>query len=118
MKVKIKRVYEPFEKSDGYRILIDGLWPRGIKKENAQFDKWMKGIAPSTELRKWFNHEPGKWKQFCEKYLIEIKNSSALNELSAEVDKHKTVTLLYAAKDEHFNNAVFIQRLLLQDTNK
>src|ERR1700743_246297 len=114
MNIKIKRIYEPYQMGDGYRILIDGLWPRGIKKENPHIDKWLKEIAPSTELRKWFNHEPEKWKVFCGKYAAEIKNSDALKELFAEVEQHETVTILYAAKDEQYNNAVFIQQLLLQ----
>lgn len=115
MAIKIKRIYEPFDKSDGYRILIDRLWPRGIKKEEAHIDVWMKEVAPSTALRKWFNHDPAKWKTFREKYHNELKDSASLKELFMECSKHKTATLLYAAKDEEHNNAVVLQQLLAQN---
>ena len=113
MIVKIKRIYEPFAGPDGYRILVDRLWPRGIKKENAQLDMWLKEVAPSATLRKWFNHDPGKWKQFSEKYHRELKGSAALQELFSVSGKHKTVTLLFAAKEEQYNNAVILQQLLI-----
>jgi len=112
MTIRIKRVYEPASKSDGFRILVDRLWPRGIKKENAGVDIWIKEAGPSTELRKWFNHDPEKWKQFSQKYRAELKSSAAFKELSGEIRKHKTVTLLFAAKDEEHNNAVILQQLL------
>jgi uncharacterized protein YeaO (DUF488 family) len=108
MAVRIKRVYEDAVKADGYRILVDRIWPRGIKKEDAQVDKWLKEVAPSTELRKWFNHEPEKWKEFIKKYKAELKGSEALKELRADVREHKTVTLLYGAKDEERNQAVVL----------
>ncbi|MEO8404948.1 MAG: DUF488 domain-containing protein [Chitinophagaceae bacterium] len=113
MSIKIKRAYESFEKSDGYRILVDRLWPRGIKKENAHIDVWIKEVAPSTELRKWFDHDPKKWKEFISKYKAEIKGTTALKELKSEAGKYKTVTLVYAAKDEEYNNAVVLQKLLM-----
>jgi uncharacterized protein YeaO (DUF488 family) len=81
MAVTIKRIYEPFAKTDGFRILVDRLWPRGISKEKAHIDLWLKEIAPSTELRNWFNHEPEKWKEFCTRYKMELKDSAALSEL-------------------------------------
>ena len=118
MNVQIKRVYEPFEPSEGYRILIDRLWPRGIKKEDAHIDKWMKDIAPSHQLRKWFNHEPEKWKVFCDRYLTEISKAEVLKELIADMSKHKTIILVYASKEERFNNAVFLRELLLRHTKK
>ena len=118
MRVQIKRVYDPPSTADGARVLVDRLWPRGIKNDGSHIDKWLKDVAPSTALRKWFNHEPEKWESFCEKYLGEIKNSAALKELFDEAVKHKTLTILYAAKDEHHNNAVFIQQLLLQQAKK
>ncbi len=110
--MKIKRVYEPFSKSDGHRILIDRLWPRGIKKENAHVDQWMKEVAPSNDLREWFNHEPEKWEGFMKKYQSELKKSAAFQELIAEIGKHKTVTLLYSAKDEQHNNAKVVKQFL------
>ena len=110
--INIKRAYEPAEKSDGYRILVDRLWPRGIKKTDAHFDAWLKEIAPSTELRKWFNHEVEKWADFNKKYKAELKDSPALEELSELLKKHKTVTLVYSAKDEQHNQAVVLKEFL------
>jgi len=110
--INIKRAYEPSEKSDGFRILVDRLWPRGIKKEDAHFDVWLKEIAPSTELRKWFNHETEKWEEFRKKYKAELKDSEALKELSALLKEHKTITLVYGAKDEQHNQAVALKEFL------
>lgn len=112
MSIAIKRVYEPFSKADGYRILVDRLWPRGIKKEDAHVDLWLKEVAPSTALRKWFNHEPEKWKSFLTKYKAELKESAALEELTALLRQHKTVTLLYGAKDEQHNQAVALKQFM------
>ncbi len=110
--IKIKRAYEPSEKSDGFRILVDRLWPRGIKKEDADFDVWLKEIAPSVALRKWFNHEPEKWEAFHKKYSTELKHLPALKEVLEHVKKHKTVTLIYGAKDELHNQAVVLKEFL------
>lgn len=110
MAVQIKRIYEPHSKDDGYRILTDRLWPRGIKKE--AIDKWLKEVAPSTGLRKWFNHESEKWQEFLARYREEIAGSPALAELQAEIEKHKNVTLLYSAKDEQHNQAVALMKIL------
>ncbi|WP_018614500.1 DUF488 domain-containing protein [Segetibacter koreensis] len=115
--IKIKRVYDFAEKSDGFRVLVDRLWPRGIKKENAHFDLWMKVIAPSNELRKWFNHDPAKWEEFKNRYETELQQSNALKELSSFIDKHKTVTLIYGAKDEQHNQAVVLKDLLAKNKN-
>ena len=110
--IHTKRAYEPLEKSDGFRILVDRLWPRGIKKNEAHFDAWLKDIAPSTELRKWFNHEPEKWTSFKIKYKAELKHSPALEELTELLKKHKTITLVYGAKDEVHNQAVVLKEFL------
>jgi len=110
--IKIKRAYEPIEKSDGFRILVDRLWPRGIKKEDAHFDDWLKEIAPTSELRKWFNHETEKWDEFTKKYMAELKVSPALEELLTLVDKHRIITLVYGAKDEQHNQAIVIKEYL------
>ncbi|GEP97113.1 DUF488 domain-containing protein [Chitinophaga cymbidii] len=110
--IHIKRVYEPFEKSDGFRVLIDGLWPRGLKKEAVHADEWLKDIAPSTTLRKWFGHDPDKWTAFKEKYQTELKGSDALQTLIEHIRQHKKVTLLYAARDEAHNNAQVLQEYL------
>jgi len=113
MAIKVKRIYEPFAKADGYRILIDRLWPRGIKKEDAHIGAWMKEVAPSTELRKWYNHEHEKQQQFITKYRTEIDGSAAFEELAALIKKHKIVTLLYAAKDEEYNHALVLKDFLM-----
>lgn len=106
---RIKRVYELPDKHDGRRILVDRLWPRGLTKEKASIDLWLKDIAPSTELRKWFDHDPGRWEEFKERYLAELKgNSEQIQLLKQELDKG-IVTLVYGAKDEEHNQAVVIQ---------
>jgi uncharacterized protein YeaO (DUF488 family) len=114
--LQIKRIYEPPDKSDGFRILVDRLWPRGVKKEEAQVDLWMKEAGPTTELRKWFNHEPEKWLEFSRKYKAELKHldtgSEVVKELIAAVKKNKKVTLLYGAKDEAHNQALVLQGYL------
>ncbi len=112
MKVAIKRVYEPAEKSDGKRILVDRLWPRGLGKEDAHIDLWLKEIAPSNELRKWFAHDPKKWPEFQKRYGEELKAQGAqLAQLKSEA-AHGRVTLLYGAKDEEHNQAVVLQAIL------
>lgn len=110
--IKLKRIYEPTSTSDGFRILVDRLWPRGIKKEEANVDIWLKEVGPSNELRKWFNHEPEKWEAFRKKYLAELQHSPATKELIQLVQKHATVTLVYSAKDEQHNQAVVVKEFL------
>lgn len=112
MKIQIKRIYEPVEKNDDYRILVDRLWPRGIKKEDAHIDEWLKEVAPSTELRKWFGHDPEKWDAFLTKYKSELEGSEAFAALMATAKKHKNITLVYAAKDEQHNQAVALQQMM------
>lgn len=112
MSVQIKRIYEPLVSSDGYRVLVDRLWPRGVKKEAVQIDKWLKDVAPSSVLRKWFNHEPEKWQSFIEKYSSELQGSAAFKELKILITKHKQVTLLYSAKDQQYNQAAALKQLL------
>jgi len=112
MKVLIKRVYEEPKESDGTRILVDRLWPRGLKKENARVDLWLKEIAPSNELRKWFAHDPKKWTEFQARYKQELKShAEQLDQLMQEVKKGP-VTLLYGAHDEEHNQAVVLERML------
>ncbi len=107
--LKIKRVYEDISQQDGQRVLVDGVWPRGIKKENLEHDEWMKDIAPSADLRKWFNHDADKWEEFKEKYKKELNDhKKVLKQLKEDSDGHN-VTLLYAAKDEVHNQAVVIK---------
>ena len=112
MKVAIKRVYEEPGESDGTRILVDRLWPRGLTKERARIDLWLKEIAPSDKLRKWFAHDPKKWPEFQARYAEELKSHAAqFAQLKQEAAKGP-VTLLYAAKDEEHNEAVVLQKLL------
>ncbi len=102
--IKIKRVYEKPEKSDGLRILVDRLWPRGLSKEKSKVDLWLKDIAPSDELRKWFGHDPEKWDEFRRRYFKELKDKKDLVDLVIE-KAHGEVTLLYGTKEEKYNNA-------------
>jgi uncharacterized protein YeaO (DUF488 family) len=113
MSVVVKRIYEPIGNKDGYRILVDRLWPRGIKKENAEIDSWLKEVAPSTELRKWFHGGEGNFAGFKKKYLAELKQNPALKELKALIKEKKKVTLLYGAKNEEENHAIILATLLI-----
>ena len=114
MPVRIKRVYEQPDKEDGTRILVDRLWPRGLTKEKASVALWLKEIAPSTELRKWFGHDPDKWKTFEARYRSELeKNEQQLSLLRQEMAKGQ-VTLLYGAKDQEHNDAVVLQKYLME----
>lgn len=110
--LKIKRVYDELSKDDGVRILVDRLWPRGIRKEEAHIDYWMKDIAPSTELREWFSHDPEKFKEFSKRYITELKDDSDDIKKIKELLKSHNVTLLYAAKDTTNNQAVVLQKYL------
>lgn len=112
MNIQIKRIYDAPAKTDGLRILVDRLWPRGVSKDNADVDIWLKDIAPSTALRKWFGHDPKKWAAFKEKYKQELDASHMLEQLKTEVKGHSKITLLYAAKDTEHNNAMALQMLI------
>lgn len=107
--IKIKRVYEKQAKDDGWRVLVDRLWPRGVKKEAAHLDAWVKDVAPSDVLRKWFGHEPKKWSEFQKKYRSELKKKKELvAELKKMEKEHKTLTLLFGAKDQEHNQAIVL----------
>ena len=111
--IKLKRVYETPIRADGFRILVDRLWPRGIAKEKARVDLWLKDIAPSTELRTWFGHDPAKWEDFQKRYKQELlQNEPALENLRRIIKEEKKVTLLFAASDEIHNNAVILRTFL------
>jgi uncharacterized protein YeaO (DUF488 family) len=112
MTIKLKRVYEEPEKSDGTRILVDRLWPRGLTKEKAHLDLWLKEVAPSTELRKWFAHDPARWPEFKTRYLAELKHNQEQVETLKQAIAKGPATLLYGAKDEQHNEAVVLQTLL------
>lgn len=110
--IKIKRAYEEPERSDGYRILIDGLWPRGIKKDDLDYDEWAKELAPSKDLRTFFSHDLEKWKEFSARFTQELRGHEARDKLLALAKKAKksNVTLLYSSKDEDHNNAVIVKK--------
>ncbi len=111
--IKIKRIYEDYSKTDGYRILVDRLWPRGISKERAKIDLWIKEIAPSNDLRKWYSNNSEKRDQFQKKYLIELKeNSDSLNEIKKITNDQKIITLLSASKDSKPIHAIVLQQIL------
>ena len=112
MGLKVKRVYEEPAKSDGYRVLVDRIWPRGLKKTDAQIDEWLREIAPSTALRKWFKHDPGKWDQFKKKYATELKEHRKEVEKLARESRKRSVTLLSGAKDIAHNNALALEEYL------
>lgn len=112
--IQIKRIYLPARPDDGYRILVDRLWPRGIKKSDASLDCWMKDIGPSTELRKWFDHQEERWEEFIQRYRKELESDLTtlmLDDLRKK-SQARTVTLLYAARDELRNNAVVIRDVI------
>jgi len=112
MSIQIKRVYEPAAKSDGYRVLIDRLWPRGLKKEAVPLDVWARDLAPSTELRKWFGHEPARWEGFRQRYASELDAQQETWHPIAERAAKHPVTILFGARDEEHNNAVVMKAYL------
>lgn len=112
---KIKRIYENAENNDGFRVLVDRLWPRGVSKEKAKLNLWIKEIAPSEKLRRWFNHDPKKWSEFKKKYTEELKSNNDLVEKLKTIEKNeKTVTLLYSAKDIEHNDAIVLHQFLIE----
>ncbi len=112
MTIKIKRVYEQPDRKDGERILVDRLWPRGLTKKRAHVDLWLKEIAPSTELRKWFDHDPEKWQRFCGRYETEIKHKEDLIRVLKQKAREGMITLIYAARDEKHNEALVLKQFL------
>ena len=118
MKILVKRVYEPVAKSDGFRVLVDRLWPGGLSKEGANFDLWLPDLGPSTPLRKWFYHDPARWKEFQRRYYTELNEQTALLAIITAQAKTRTVTLLYSAKDEQHNQAVALRKFLLRQPAK
>lgn len=116
--VKLKRVYEPAAKGDGYRVLVDRLWPRGIKKSNLNSDEWAKELAPSPELRKKFGHESSRWREFRTQYKAELRRQKEKIRDLAKRARRGTVTLLYAAKNEEENNAVVLKEVLEREMKK
>ncbi|WP_159721942.1 DUF488 domain-containing protein [Enterococcus sp. CSURQ0835] len=113
--IKLKRAYETAEDSDGFRVLVDRIWPRGVSKEKAHLDEWLKQVGPTTELRKWFGHDPAKFPEFKTRYQQEIAagpEADAFKQLQAWVKEHDVVTLVYGAKDHEHNQAVILKEML------
>ncbi len=112
--IRLKRAYDEPARSDGPRLLVDRVWPRGVAKEKASLAEWLKDLAPSTELRKWFGHDPARWDGFREKYPQELASSDRadLCTLASYVDKHERITLVFAAKDTDHNNAVALKQFI------
>ena len=110
--IKLKRAYEKSARDDGERILVERLWPRGLTKLQAKVDLWLKDVAPSTELRKWFGHDPDRWGEFRRRYLKELKSKGDLIKLLKRKAKVGTITLIYAARDEEHNGALVLKQFL------
>ena len=116
MTINLKRAYEPAVPADGYRVLADRLWPRGFSKAKAHIDLWLKDVATTHDLRKWFGHDPERWPEFRTKYQSELKNRKDLLEQLKQIElEHKAITLVHAAKDERRNNAVVLKETLGKD---
>lgn len=109
---RIKRIYEPVGDNDGYRVLVDRLWPRGVSKENAALDQWCKDVAPSDDLRHWFDHIPERFDEFRRRYIVELDQNAAVKDLQVATDDAPVVTLLYGAHDELHNQAVVLRGYL------
>ena len=114
MQIGLKRVYETPSSDDGVRILVDRLWPRGLSKERAKIDRWLREVAPSDDLRRWFNHEPEKWTEFKRRYFAELSEQNRVVRTIHELASCETVTLLFAARDTRLNNAVAFKEYLIR----
>jgi uncharacterized protein YeaO (DUF488 family) len=110
--IKAKRVYDKQEADDGFRILVDRIWPRGLKKNNIKIDLWQKDIAPSTSLRKWFNHDQRKWNEFKSRYYEELNDKQEIIKILLEKAENGIITLLYSSKEEKYNNAIALKEFL------
>ena len=111
--IRLKRAYEPPAVTDGTRVLIDRLWPRGLTKKEAAIDRWLREIAPSTELRRWFGHDPGRWQEFQRRYAVELEHHGELMDELVRLARQGTLTLIFGARDEEHNDAVVLRELLL-----
>ncbi len=117
-KLEVKRIYEPSESSDGYRVLVDRVWPRGLSKQNADIHLWLKDIAPSTELRQWFGHQPRRWDAFRRRYFDELDEMPETLAVIQDKLRKDDVTLVYSARDEAHNQAVALREYLLKDAKR
>lgn len=118
MDIRLKRAYDTPARSDGPRVLVDRVWPRGVSREDAALDHWFKGLAPSSDLRKWFGHDPGKWSEFRDRYRAELGSeeaSSDVEALESLLSEHRRITLVFAARDTEHNNAVALRDFILGD---
>lgn len=113
-----KRIYEDPEISDGYRILVDRLWPRGVSKQHAALDEWCKDVAPSPELRTWFGHKAERFEEFSARYLEELQSNPAVDHIKSLRKNHSTITLLYAAHDPNINHAIVLQKHLTKASQR
>lgn len=113
LQVRIKRAYEPASPGDGARILVDGLWPRGVRKSDAAIERWMKEIAPSAQLRRWFGHDPARWEEFQRRYRAELRGKGELLAELRAIASDRPLTLVYSAHDEQHNQAVVLRNILL-----
>ena len=114
MAIRLKRAYDEPAQNDGYRILVDRVWPRGISKKESRLDEWLKNIAPSTELRKWFDHDPAKWEQFLERYFRELDGHKQAIDKLITLATNGRLTLVFAAKDRDHNNAVALKKYVMK----
>ena len=112
MEIRVKRIYEPSELADGYRLLVDRLWPRDVSRESASLDAWMKEVAPSSELRRWFGHDASRWQEFKRRYAIELGTRQNLVAEILSLARDRPVTLLYSARDSDHNQAVALAEYL------
>jgi len=112
--IQIKRVYDPINNSDGTRLLVERLWPRGVKKTSLEIKAWLKDVAPSGELRKWFSHDPAKWNEFRNRYFTELETNPDAWQTIIEAARHGTVTLTYSSHDTEHNNAVALEEFLMR----
>lgn len=110
--IRVKRAYDPQGPGDGLRFLVDRLWPRGMKKENLLLDGWLKDLAPSDALRRWFGHDPAKWEEFCRRYDVELSNNTAACRIILDMARKQDITLLFGAHDREHNNAVALKLFL------
>ncbi|MEF8943228.1 MAG: DUF488 domain-containing protein [Desulfohalobiaceae bacterium] len=112
MDIRTKRVYDPIGDDDGYRVLVDRVWPRGMSKEKARIDFWLKELAPAKELRKWFGHDPSKWEEFCKRYFEELEGHKEHLDRLAEMARSAPLTLVYSSRETRYNNAVALKDYL------
>jgi uncharacterized protein YeaO (DUF488 family) len=112
MMIQLKRAYEPPNEQDGYRVLIDHIWPRGVKREELALDSWLKEIAPSSDLRRWFDHDPNKWPEFCTRYTAELKDKQDAIKFLKEKSEAGVLTLVFGSKEIRYNNAVALEQYL------